>query len=293
MKLPHQLTREELIRVVSKIRDWLYMGQDELAVIEGKAGNPFARDVAAQASKDENMEGLFDYLDPDKEWDAETLDGICDVLKCADLVPDRCMTPSEAYRAPTPNENWANDEIQFARLLEELQGVGVVDLLKEAEWQALEASMDLDREKIMELFGRAQRAWGTAKANLPDLQGLLRTPAASEEIIPKDLKAFLDDNDEALDDAVHDEQGLQASGINNGGYEDQIAFLRANGWSWDDIRAAAGMAEASSYLNKAMGEVSSAAQSGQISEKQAESLKKAIEAAARGEDPYQHYTEEA
>jgi len=80
---------------------------------------------------------------------------------------------------------WDNDEVQFARLLDELLAVGVVNLLGEAEWQALEESTDLKRGEIMEIFGRAQARWDRAKTEL------LQKPEETE------------DEDQNLDDRDH------------------------------------------------------------------------------------------
>ena len=62
-----------------------------------------------------------------------------------------------------PANLWSNNTVQFMRLLAELRALGVHQFLREAEWQALEASMDLEREKIMELFDRAENSWEAIK----------------------------------------------------------------------------------------------------------------------------------
>jgi hypothetical protein len=83
----------------------------------------------------------------------------------------------------TPEEvpsRWNLDAVQFPRLLDELAAVGVPQLLKEAEWQAIEESMDLPREKIMTLFGRASTAWQNIK------DGVLRNAEADNELSDHD-----------------------------------------------------------------------------------------------------------
>jgi len=60
-------------------------------------------------------------------------------------------------------ENWENDSIQFARLIDELEAVGgftneiVEDLC---------ASMDLERDELFEIVERAQKVWDDIKARI-------------------------------------------------------------------------------------------------------------------------------
>jgi hypothetical protein len=65
-----------------------------------------------------------------------------------------------------PRSPWHDNSIQFPRLLAELNALGIHQFLKEAEWQSLEASMDLERDKIMELFYRAEKEWERIKNEL-------------------------------------------------------------------------------------------------------------------------------
>lgn len=53
---------------------------------------------------------------------------------------------------------WANNAIQFARLLAEIQAT-----FSEIDYDALCESMDLTRDDIDELFDRAMIAWELAK----------------------------------------------------------------------------------------------------------------------------------
>jgi hypothetical protein len=46
--------------------------------------------------------------------------------------------------------------------------------------------------------------------------------------------------DESLDEAVHDIYSQSASGVNNGGYEEQATYLRSEGLSNEEILEAAG-----------------------------------------------------
>lgn len=61
---------------------------------------------------------------------------------------------------------WNNDQVQFARLLAELHALGLPNFIREAEWQSLEASMDLTRERIVEILERADSAFGKIKAHV-------------------------------------------------------------------------------------------------------------------------------
>lgn len=59
-----------------------------------------------------------------------------------------------------PNENWANDDIQFPRLLAELYATVGLD---EAQWDDLCATTGLDRGQILEIFERADVVWQEIK----------------------------------------------------------------------------------------------------------------------------------
>ena len=63
-----------------------------------------------------------------------------------------------------PVVNWANDAIQFPRLIAEMEAVGAfTDGRRMSE---LEEAMDLEQEDIMELVARAQAAWDDIKDTL-------------------------------------------------------------------------------------------------------------------------------
>lgn len=63
----------------------------------------------------------------------------------------------------TPDERWADDATQFPRLLDEIVAVGLTD----EQLAGLCESMDLEPERINELFDRAQAAWDAQKERLP------------------------------------------------------------------------------------------------------------------------------
>lgn len=58
------------------------------------------------------------------------------------------------------DEPWYNNSIQFPRLIDEIQAVG----LTEDQWDALLESMDLESDELAELFERAQSIWDSIKA---------------------------------------------------------------------------------------------------------------------------------
>jgi hypothetical protein len=105
MKLPGDLTKEQLIKIVERIRDWLYMDQDDLGYIKDTHGDKFARKVEEQAACDKHdiESGVFDYLNPDKTWDPDTDTGISEVLSDYDLVPTEPMTVTETHK-PDPTK---------------------------------------------------------------------------------------------------------------------------------------------------------------------------------------------
>lgn len=60
-----------------------------------------------------------------------------------------------------PNENWANDAIQCARLLAE---VGMTCGLLPWQREAVCRSMDLTEDQLYELFARADAVWDDVKS---------------------------------------------------------------------------------------------------------------------------------
>lgn len=102
MRLPRELTREQLVTIVERIRDWLYMDQDELDFIRSTYGARFANKVEKQADNCENISGLYNYINPDKTWDPDTDAGVAEVLHDFDLIPTKPMTIAEAHK-PGPN----------------------------------------------------------------------------------------------------------------------------------------------------------------------------------------------
>ncbi len=84
----------------------------------------------------------------------------------AELSPEACLGKHV--------EPWLDDRVQFARLLAEIRAAG----LNDEQFDLLSESMDLDRERVLELFDRAERAWEKAK---PDANVSRRT---SQEDVP-------------------------------------------------------------------------------------------------------------
>jgi len=67
------------------------------------------------------------------------------------------------------NAKWANNELQFARLIAEIEAAGG---FTEQLVQDLCASMDLKKDQVTELIDRAQSHWDEAK-DMPTLAELL------------------------------------------------------------------------------------------------------------------------
>ena len=65
---------------------------------------------------------------------------------------------------PTFEFLWRNNEIQFARLICEMEEL---DMFHPDKIAALCEAMDLGRTDVEELLDRAQQVFDTAKANLP------------------------------------------------------------------------------------------------------------------------------
>jgi len=84
---------------------------------------------------------------------------------------------------------WDRDDIQFPRLLDEIQGIGLTD----TQYVQIAESMDLTPEEVHELFERAQTAWDKHKAEffkgLPPIKlgDTSKLVAASAEFIKNQL----------------------------------------------------------------------------------------------------------
>ena len=60
---------------------------------------------------------------------------------------------------------WNNDEVQFARLIAEMEAYGVFEGMH--DWHGLFESTDLDEDAVCELIDRAQLSFEKSKAQLP------------------------------------------------------------------------------------------------------------------------------
>lgn len=63
------------------------------------------------------------------------------------------------YQVPPAGERWRRDDLQFPRLLAEVQAV-----LEPGQYKELSVSMDLSNKEVEELFDRADTAWERIKS---------------------------------------------------------------------------------------------------------------------------------
>lgn len=76
----------------------------------------------------------------------------------------RLLMGDEQFEEDEPNkgyDRWMNNEIQFARLICELEAAG---LERKTNLYEVAESMDLDTEELESLFTRADKVWNQAKA---------------------------------------------------------------------------------------------------------------------------------
>jgi hypothetical protein len=108
-----------------------------------------------------------------------------------------CWVDNDVYAIMTgpdwqTDDTWANDLVQFARLLAEIQAVGIsrrrMDLLCE--------SMDLPPERVNELFERADRAWERAKT--------VYAPAPEPPDFEEEMRLLLFDRGLEAEDILQD-----------------------------------------------------------------------------------------
>tara|TARA_R110000787_G_scaffold336_2_gene1167 strand:+ start:3812 stop:4030 length:219 start_codon:yes stop_codon:yes gene_type:complete len=72
------------------------------------------------------------------------------------------MTTKMKYKSETISP-WENDDIQFARLLDEIQGNVTIS---DSDMEALCESMNLSKDEIFEIFERAQSKWDKIKESI-------------------------------------------------------------------------------------------------------------------------------
>jgi len=86
------------------------------------------------------------------EWDSSSPCS-CPACDKSGIVRDFLEKPE----SPDQSSLWYNDEIQFPRLISEIQATCEFSL------KSLMDSMDLSREQLNELFDRAQKKWERIK----------------------------------------------------------------------------------------------------------------------------------
>lgn len=138
MKDPQNLTKEQLVRIVRAIRDLLYL--DTFYEVE-------------------TPDAETKQYDPEMAWDSGSTDGIAEVLGHYGLVPMKVLPVSAGYPKRTSNQIWKDDDIQFARLLDEIRAHGVpTNMMSD-----LESSTNLEAHQLEELFARATSRWEKIK----------------------------------------------------------------------------------------------------------------------------------
>jgi hypothetical protein len=126
---------------------------------------PIVEDVQCEDGKVEKMEW------EEREAPAFWLDEAKAAKSHAERVPvlrdgegpyDWCWDDTEAVSPPADsvtNPVWDDDNIQFPRLIAELEAV-----LTPEQYREVAESMDLDMPELMELFERARKKWDAIKA---------------------------------------------------------------------------------------------------------------------------------
>lgn len=99
MKKPSELSKEKLVEIVESIRDWLYLQEDLLKDLQERfGGEAKTKELASDITDPEKM---VEFFDPDKEWDADIIKGVSDVLGCHGLAPDKVLPITAAYPKKT------------------------------------------------------------------------------------------------------------------------------------------------------------------------------------------------
>lgn len=126
-----------------------------------------------QSALSKGVDGLNDFVD---EYLGKIAEGVSGVLTGISykLVGERrngdCLFEvtgdASGLFGETPSENplWLNDNIQFARLISELESIGV--FADKKVMRQLSEETDLYEPHILELIDRAQKVWDEAKAQV-------------------------------------------------------------------------------------------------------------------------------
>lgn len=109
------------------------------------------------------------------------------IAKALEQIATSLKTPEVA----PPSDPWKNDDIQFPRLLVEVQGV-----LEAGGYNHLLSSMDLNLSQLNELFERAEDKWEKVKPKLgenvnPRRPGRVRKVTSSEASNNEELLRLL------------------------------------------------------------------------------------------------------
>lgn len=94
MKTPTDLTDKEMRSLIEMIRDWLFLAEDTEENIRAKHGEEFAK----KAREAQGESKLIEYLDPEKAWSPDILEGVARALEAYDLRPLELATIDEAYK---------------------------------------------------------------------------------------------------------------------------------------------------------------------------------------------------
>jgi energy-converting hydrogenase A subunit M len=81
----------------------------------------------------------------------------------ATLKTDVRFVSNDVHVSINPDENWANNAIQFPRFIEEAQAAGAFtnDVIEQ-----MAQSMDLDVEEVQEIMERARKIWESIKGKM-------------------------------------------------------------------------------------------------------------------------------
>ena len=98
MNRPSDLTKEELVTLVESIRDCLYLQEDLLKDVRTRFRKAKAKELAGDITDPKKM---VEFFDPDKEWDADVVQGVADVLDSHGLIPTEVLPITVAYPKKT------------------------------------------------------------------------------------------------------------------------------------------------------------------------------------------------
>ena len=88
-----KLSKKDLVEIIRRIRDWLWLREDA----EFDVRTIFGQALAKKLRKEQPNKQFLEFYDPDRAWDADIFDGVADVFRDYKLEPKKLLPLSAGY----------------------------------------------------------------------------------------------------------------------------------------------------------------------------------------------------